>query len=792
MLDIRSRFAIVDSMLAPAEAHAPFVPHLRLFVERLLVDRGSYYAPDYQELDAPALQLTFDYDGVSVPASEPAPALVTDGGRRIDRDLEGEARARYLLESLGALELACADHVDPPVGSRADYVVQLDDDVHAVCGFGAYALPQLRSRGWHIETDEDYRWQVLDADAPWYASLEPQEQADWFSLELGVEIDGQRINLLPALLELLQSSSSLERLLDKHQRCVAIPLDARRYLALPRQRLRILAQVLMELYGDHACGPHGLRLSAADVGRLARLDQAFAGEGRRERRALRWHGATAELQHARALSASPDPVATPGGLQAQLRPYQEQGVSWLQHLTRNDVGGILADDMGLGKTLQTIAHLLLEHTSSRARHPSLVVVPTSLVGNWRRELARFAPGLWVTPYHGARRRDSWRLVPRSDVVLTTYPILARDRERLASQPFHLLVLDEAQMIKNNRSQIHRAVRAMSGGYRLCLTGTPLENHLGELWSLFEFLMPGMLGDRQYFGEHYRQPIENGGDADRLVALRQRVAPYILRRTKDQVARELPPKTEIIRAVELHGAQRELYESIRIAAHSQVRHAIAERGMARSTVAILDALMKLRQVCCDPRLVRMEAARGVQESAKLELLFELLPRQLEQGRRILLFSQFTSMLALIGDQLREQDIRHVVLTGATVNRQQPIDAFNAGLADVFLISLKAGGTGLNLTRADTVIHYDPWWNPAAQTQATDRAHRIGQVRPVFAYNLIVAHSVEQRMLQLQRRKQALAQGLLGGSAGLGQLLGQEVDSLFRPLGQARGDDTGDDT
>ena len=743
-------------------AERRFTPRVRLFAERVQVDRGGYFAPEIEEVEAPVLRLSFDYQPGAAP------------------DLQGEARTRYLLESLGAVELGCAEHIEAPPGSEANYLVCPERDLHAVCAFSAYALPQLRELGVQVEVDPDYPWQALDPAAPWYASLEPEEDPDWFSLELGVEIDGQRLNLLPTLLELIRQSPSLTALrrAGAGQRCVALPVGGRRYLAIPPERLRILAEVLVELYGGRT---DRLRVSAAQAAALARLERAFDdGRPRSRRPRLRWRGATDELERARAVSAPAAPVRPPEGLRAELRPYQREGAAWLQHLRQHGVGGVLADDMGLGKTVQVIAHLLLEHTSGRSSHPSLVVVPTSLIGNWRRELARFAPGLWVTAYHGAKRRRLWRLLPGSDVVLTSYPILARDRERLAGQPFHLLVLDEAQTIKNNRSQIHRAARSLTARHRLCLTGTPMENHLGEIWSLFEFLMPGHLGDRQQFGERYCQPIEGEGDEQALRALRSRVAPFILRRTKDQVARELPAKTEIVRAVELEGEQRELYESIRIAAHTQVREAIAERGMARSTVAILDALLKLRQVCCDPRLVPMDAARDVDRSAKHELLFELLPRQLEQGRRILLFSQFTSMLALIAEGLRERGIRHEVLTGATTERQRPIDAFNAGLAEVFLISLKAGGTGLNLTRADTVIHYDPWWNPAAQAQATDRAHRIGQTRPVFVYNLIAAGSVEERMLQLQRRKRTLAQSLLSGSGSFRDLTQNEVDSLFRPL------------
>jgi SNF2 family DNA or RNA helicase len=299
----------------------------------------------------------------------------------------------------------------------------------------------------------------------------------------------------------------------------------------------------------------------------------------------------------------------------------------------------------------------------------------------------------------------------------------------------------------------------------------------------DFLNPGMLGDADRFRADFRVPIEVHGEAARLEALRDQVRPYILRRTKDLVAPELPAKTEIVRAVELTGAQRDLYESIRLAAHADVRAQIRARGFGASTIQILDALLKLRQVCCDPRLVASEAARAVDASSKLDLLADLVQQQLAAGRRILVFSQFARMLALISERLLGHGVGHLTLTGSTADRQRPIDAFERGRADVFLISLKAGGTGLNLTSADTVIHYDPWWNPAAQAQATDRAHRIGQTRPVFVFNLIAAGSVEERMLALQTHKRRLADAILA-PAGAGQaaaaLTERDVDDLLSPL------------
>jgi SNF2 family DNA or RNA helicase len=416
----------------------------------------------------------------------------------------------------------------------------------------------------------------------------------------------------------------------------------------------------------------------------------------------------------------------------------------------------------------------------------MIVTLTSLVGNWLRELARFAPHLRAAAYHGPDRRALLpRLAARElDIVVTTYPLVARDRDDLAAHPLHLVVLDEAHAIKNVDAQAADAVRALDARHRVCLTGTPIENHLGELWSLIDFVNPGLLGGRDEFAHQFRVPIEQRGDRTRLAALRERVKPFILRRTKQAVAPELPPKTMLVRAVELSGAQRELYESIRVSAHADVRRHIKQRGLARSTIAVLDALLKLRQVCCDPRLVSLPDAPAPGDaagSAKLDALLALVERGLADGRRMLVFSQFARMLALISEALLARGVRHVTLTGQTADRQRPIDAFQGGRADVFLISLKAGGAGLNLTGADTVIHYDPWWNPAAQAQATDRAHRIGQDKPVFVHDLIAAGSVEERMLGLQRHKRRLADAVLdAGPAAAGALTERDIDDLLAPL------------
>ncbi len=332
------------------------------------------------------------------------------------------------------------------------------------------------------------------------------------------------------------------------------------------------------------------------------------------------------------------------------------------------------------------------------------------------------------------------------------------------------------------SKAAQLVRRIKSEHRLCLTGTPMENHLGELWAQFDFLMPGFLSDSATFKKRYRTPIEAHGDSEQRTQLSRRIAPFMLRRTKQDVATELPPKTEIIRSVPLYDKQAALYESIRLTMEKKVRDAIAQKGLSRSHITILDALLKLRQTCCDPRTLSLKEAQKVQQSAKLDLLMEILPEQLEEGRRILVFSQFTRMIALIEIELNSRKIGYAKLTGQTRNRDEAIERFKSGEANVFLISLKAGGVGLNLTEADTVIIYDPWWNPAAESQAADRAHRIGQDKPVFVYKLITENTVEEKIIAMQDKKRALAEGIYKGGAKEEslKLTAEDLTALFEPL------------
>lgn len=750
----------------------------------MLVD-GQDAEGQGSELDVPVIELSFDYAGTRIRASDRREGFFVSspaGLVSVKRNRQLEQRAQCLLEGFGAVELGCLETHTPPYDSQADYVVQVDPSAHALCSFTACAVPHLRDLGWDIRIDPNYPYQVVDAEPSWHVGVEPLlGKNDWFNLELGVEVEGQRINLVKALLSLLDEcpkGSSLQSLARMPARLRAVPVAKNRYITLPSEQLTGLVEVLLELYrGERVAS--AIAFPACQAPALWKLFRGFA----ERRRQLAFEAAEATKLR---LEAPPARDRVPVSsvtrtLRANLRPYQEQGLAWLQQLAKREFGGILADDMGLGKTLQAIAHLVLEKNAGRLDLPALVVMPTSLTGNWQREMAKFAPFLSVAVLTGPKRRALRQAAERVDVVITTYPIVLRDIDYFQRQAFSLVVLDEAQTIKNPGSQVFGAVKQLRARQRICLTGTPIENSLRELWALFDFLMPDLLGSARQFQTQFVVPIEQDAHPDPLNVLRARIRPFVLRRMKEEVARELPAKTEMVRPVEILGDQRELYERIRVAAHADVRQLIKKRGLERSTVAVLDALLKLRQVCCDPRLVNVEAAREVRGSAKLRALMGLLDSQLGEGRRVLVFSQFTRMLALIAESLAKRDISYRTLTGSTPDRQRVVDQFEGGAASVFLISLKAGGTGLNLTRAETVIHYDPWWNPAAQSQATDRAHRIGQTRAVFVHSLIVAGSVEERMLQLQRRKRHLAESILSEHARMKTRLSEEeIDDLFAPL------------
>ena len=716
-----------------------------------------------------ALLLNFLYGDDPVPARPSHPVFTFNTGKellRVTRDLDAEAGVAQRLLALGFETASPVDKAAGPsqwmspeskIGeSAARWARFLEQDIKA-----------LRREGWQIEIDDSFQLSFVDGD--WSAEINEQAGNDWFNLRFDLELDGQRLPLAPLLAPLVGLDPNV--LSDP----LVLPLEENRYVRLPVKRLRPFLSTLNELL-DRAPSDADGNLS------LSRWDAASIGDLGAQGIALRG-GETLQAMAERLRDFQGiQPVEPPEGFEAELRPYQQKGLDWLQFLRAYDLNGILADDMGLGKTIQTLAHLLHEKRTGRLDRPALVVAPTSLMGNWRREAERFAPDLRVDVLHGPQRHERFAHIGEHDLLLTTYPLLPRDIDQLTEQSYHYLVLDEAQAIKNPKTKLAACVRSLDTRHRLCLTGTPLENHLGELWALFDFLMPGFLGDSPRFTRAYRTPIEKHRNGERAAGLARRVQPFMLRRTKDAVAGELPDKTEMVIRVPFERAQAELYENIRVTMDKKVRDAIASQGMARSHITILDALLKLRQVCCDPRLLKLKRDYAIDASAKLNALTAMLEEQLDEGRRILLFSQFTSMLGLIETELKSRRIDYSKLTGQTRKREQAIDRFRSGEAKLFLISLKAGGVGLNLTEADTVILYDPWWNPAVEAQAIDRAHRIGQRKPVFVYRLVAEHSLEEKMLAMQARKQALAEGVYRDDAQADTPLldTDTLASLFAPL------------
>lgn len=466
-----------------------------------------------------------------------------------------------------------------------------------------------------------------------------------------------------------------------------------------------------------------------------------------------------------------------GDLENVLRPYQKQGVAWLRFLRENGFGGILADEMGLGKTLQTLA--FLRSLPDRAKAPHLIVCPTSLVFNWLAEAKKFTPDLKVLALHGSERHARFSEIQQHDLVITSYALIRRDAAQYRGLEFDTVVLDEAQHIKNRQTQNAQAVKAVKSRHRLVLTGTPLENSVLDLWSIFDFLMPGYLGSAKDFRERYELPILKEKNVEAQQRLARRLRPFLLRRLKQEVAKDLPPKLEQVSFCELTADQRAVYQQVIEASRKEVLEAVGAQGLAKSRLVVLTALLRLRQVCCDLRLLKLENVNPAKASGKLDLFGELLEEVVDGGHRVLVFSQFTSMLGLLRDKLAAEGIEFCYLDGSTSDRGAVVRRFQESTAiPVFLISLKAGGTGLNLTGADTVIHFDPWWNPAVEDQATGRAHRIGQTKVVTSYKLITRDTVEEKILTLQNRKREIITATLEGEEAFAASLNwDEIQELL---------------
>ncbi|MGN6236305.1 DEAD/DEAH box helicase [Dyella sp. KULCS107] len=730
-------------------------------------------------------RLAFDYAGERLPGRGGEPLV-----RRV-RNGQLVEIVRRRADELAAMEQLERAGLTPGVDTEGlpwDLADTLPEDAWLFPGKGyAGALEvntparwlalraKLETEGYVVEYAPSFPFEVLEGPVRWYGNATEDADDHAFDLEIGIEVEGKRHNLLPAVAQALaEHQLNLSPVPNEPEDAVwYAPVDDRRRVPVKLKELRGLLAPLAEYLEKPK---KRLHLPRVQAGRLEELVDALPAGGELQA-PEQLRGFTARLRDAADRASD----AVPEGLTVELRPYQREGLRWLNALAEAGVGGVLADDMGLGKTLQLITHLLALKERGALAQPALIVVPTSLIPNWQAECARFAPSLKVLALHGPQRGGDFSQLGAQDIVLTSYALLPRDVVTLRKQPFALIALDEAQQVKNPRTQARRAVLSLRAPRCICLTGTPLENHLGELWSQVDLAVPGLLGDEGAFRRHYRGPIEKQRDEECQARLNRRLAPFILRRTKSQVASELPPKTEITRRVVLDGRQRELYESLRLSLADELRQVIAQRGIAHSGIVVLDALLKLRQVCCDPRLVKLEAARGVRDSAKFELLMDMLPALLAEGRKVLLFSQFTEMLKLIANELDRRRIPYVTLTGETRDRAEPVKQFQEGDVPLFLLSLKAGGVGLNLTAADTVIHYDPWWNPAAEAQASDRAHRIGQDKPVFVFRLITSNTVEERIEELKLRKAELADAVLEGGGTREKLSFDQgdLDALLAP-------------
>ncbi|HEX2748541.1 MAG TPA: SNF2-related protein [Verrucomicrobiales bacterium] len=505
-----------------------------------------------------------------------------------------------------------------------------------------------------------------------------------------------------------------------------------------------LNEVLRDVRPDQASG--NFRVKRAQ---LAYLEQSF--------------GTSLE----KAPPAWPLEKSVPSGLQKVLRDYQKTGVQWLLDHAARRFGGILADEMGLGKTLQSLA-LITALREKWPDRPALIVCPKSLLGNWQAEARQFSPGLRVLCLHGSTRESRFSEIQGASIVLTSYQLLARDIAHHSSVEWGAVILDEAGFIRNPDTQAAKAARSLKAEVKIALTGTPIENGVRDLWSIMEFALPGYLGSRDDFRERYETPLASGGSPQVMGRLRRRMAPYILRRLKQDVAKDLPSKIEIIHSCELSPVQRDLYAGLLREGAAKVLDAENAKQKSQARLHMLTALLRLRQTCCDPRLLPAEQPRtgDAALSGKVEALAELLDEIKEGGHSVIIFSAFASMLRLIEKTVQDASLGYCYLDGQTQDRTAQVTAFQSDPDKrVFLISLKAGGYGLNLTKADTVIHFDPWWNPAVEAQATDRAHRIGQSRPVSVYKLITTGTVEEKILKLQQKKRGLMDSALDDAAPL---------------------------
>jgi non-specific serine/threonine protein kinase len=707
-------------------------PVSRLYLTRL--DNGAFHA-----------DLRFGYGEHEVDANLKAPAVeMIDipgswGGVRVNRRLERESACFDLLTA-AKYGLKRAGAGDPSGFDLRARTHPFD--------FLTYCIPALTAAGFEI-----YGQKILGNinRAKPTIRLNITSGIDWFDIQAVVLYDEQQVSM-----------NEIRKALKKGEKYIKLADGS--IGQIPEEWLERYKH-LFEMAEE---SESGLRVSELQIPLLDELladaDQAtVAAEFNQKRERLKNFNGVAVL-----------PV--PQGFNGELRPYQRSGLDWLGFLHDYGFGGILADDMGLGKTIQVLAFLQSLRERGLSQAASLLVVPKSLLANWQREASRFTPELRILEFMGVQRKKDSILFQEYDVVLTTYGTMLRDIEFLREYRFHYAVLDESQAIKNPVGQSSKAARLINAEHRLCMTGTPVENNTFELWAQFAFANPGLLGSLDYFRREFSTPIETRKDEFTAQLLRRMAFPFILRRTKEQVAPELPPRTERLIYTDLQPAQRKLYAHTRDYYRGMLMGLLDDTSVNDVRMKILEGLLRLRQICIHPQLVE-PAYRG--ESAKFEILLETLDTLHAEGHKALVFSQFVQTLHLLEKEMQAHGLPYTYLDGQTRDRQERVDEFqNDPSISFFLISLKAGGLGLNLTAADYVIHLDPWWNPAVEMQATDRAHRIGQDKPVFIYKFIARDTVEEKILELQSRKRELVDQLVSAEGSFFKSITKEdVKVLF---------------
>lgn len=620
----------------------------------------------------------------------------------------------------------------------------------------AKLLTRLRDHSHDVEI----LWDPATASKPRYAGtiaannvqVKIEKKRDWFQLSGSTHLGDSTIPL-ESLIEAIEQGragegeSSLIRLQDDTWAEISDELKSR----------------LKSLQGAIHTERGAIKFDRSSAQQIRELQSALAVDAPKA-----WMECLERLERAEQL----DPQLPPQ-LKAHLREYQVEGFRWMRKLAEWGVGGILADDMGLGKTIQTLA-VILDRASEG---PCLVIAPTSVAFNWMREIERFAPSLQAHLYRETDREDFLLELGPGHIVVCSYGLALRDVDKLQVVDWHTMVLDEAQAIKNSRSKTSQAISSIPADWTVALTGTPVENHLGELWSLFHVVSPGIFGGWEHFRSRFASPIEKENDVERREALRRRLQPFVLRRTKGEVLRDLPPRTESNLYVELSPEERKRYDQVRLSTVAEALSIAKLPNVQDQRFQILVLLTRLRQLACNPKLVDEHWTGG---SAKLDLLRNTLKELQDEGHRVLVFSQFVQHLQLIRTMLDEEKISYQYLDGSTPpdQRTREVDAFQNGSATVFLISLKAGGTGLNLTAADYVIHMDPWWNPAVEDQATDRAHRIGQTKPVIVYRIIAQGTIEEEILKLHDTKRDLIAGVLEGAQAAAKLSTQDLIAMIK--------------